>query len=55
MKPYHLEAHVDSMLVANQANQVYEAKGDNMIAYLEFKDMMSEFSSCKIVHVPRGQ
>jgi ribonuclease HI len=56
MKAYDLEAHVDSMLVANQTNQIYEAKGDNMVAYLnKVKDLKAEFGSCKVVHVPRGQ
>ncbi|XP_022007340.1 uncharacterized protein LOC110906528 [Helianthus annuus] len=49
-------AHVDSLLVANQVNGVYEAREANMIGYLEqVKQVMALFDSCKVEHVTRSK
>ncbi|KAK9074310.1 hypothetical protein SSX86_006908 [Deinandra increscens subsp. villosa] len=56
LKVKNLEAHVDSMLVASQVNQTYEAKGDTMKQYLDkINNLVKEFSYCKIIHVPRSK
>ncbi|XP_021979496.1 uncharacterized protein LOC110875606 [Helianthus annuus] len=48
----HLEAHVDSLLVAGQVRGDYAAKGDIMILYLELaKQLTSQFTSFKILHI----
>ncbi|XP_022004491.1 uncharacterized protein LOC110902060 [Helianthus annuus] len=52
----NVEAHVDSLLVANQVNGEYEAREANMIEYLEqVKQIMALFESCKVEHVPRSK
>ncbi|KAK9049882.1 hypothetical protein SSX86_031149 [Deinandra increscens subsp. villosa] len=49
-------AHVDSLLVANQVNGDYEAKGANMALYLgQVKKLMGEFLTCEVMYVPRSQ
>ncbi|KAI3829139.1 hypothetical protein L1987_03255 [Smallanthus sonchifolius] len=56
MKAQHIRAHVDSLLVANQVNKIYEAKGKMMIEYLKkTKEMMLQFQECSIEHIPRSQ
>ena len=40
--------------MVNQITTVFEAKGPNMIAYLQMaKDLLSHFDSFEIHHVPR--
>ncbi|XP_076902807.1 uncharacterized protein LOC143557677 [Bidens hawaiensis] len=51
----HLEAHVDSMLIAGNINGTYEAKNDVMASYLsQEKDLILQFSSCKVIHIKRS-
>ncbi|XP_076946147.1 uncharacterized protein LOC143617492 [Bidens hawaiensis] len=46
----HLEAHVDSMLVANQIECTYDAKDEKMASYLlQAKALMETFATCKVV------
>ncbi|XP_022040129.1 uncharacterized protein LOC110942665 [Helianthus annuus] len=52
----HLEAYVDSLLVAGQVNRDYATKGDIMILYLEqAKQLTSQFTSFNIVHINRSE
>ncbi|XP_076912542.1 uncharacterized protein LOC143570906 [Bidens hawaiensis] len=53
---HHLEAHVDSMLVANQIQGSYDAKEDKMASYLaQVKALMATFSTCKVKHINRSE
>ncbi|MFS7999631.1 putative ribonuclease H [Helianthus anomalus] len=48
----HIEAHVDSMLVAGQINGQYNAKGDIMALYLDqAKTLLQKFYSYKVHHI----
>ncbi|XP_076920629.1 uncharacterized protein LOC143581824 [Bidens hawaiensis] len=48
----HLEARVDSMLIAGHINGTYEAKNDVMALYLsQAKDLNLQFLSCKVIHI----
>ncbi|XP_076913495.1 uncharacterized protein LOC143572149 [Bidens hawaiensis] len=48
----HLEAHVDSMLVANQIEGSYDAKDNKMALYLaQTKALMATFATCKVKHI----
>ncbi|XP_021991624.1 uncharacterized protein LOC110888405 [Helianthus annuus] len=52
----HIEAHVDSMLVAGQINGQYEAKGDVMALYLsQAKTLLQTFYSYKVHHINRSE
>ncbi|XP_076911245.1 uncharacterized protein LOC143569148 [Bidens hawaiensis] len=52
----HLEAHVDSMLVANQIEGSYDAKDEKMASYLtQAKALMGTFITCKVKHVKRSE
>ncbi|XP_076956355.1 uncharacterized protein LOC143631475 [Bidens hawaiensis] len=52
----HLEAHVDSMLVANQIEGSYDAKDDKMASYLaQAKVLMVAFITCKVKHIERSE
>ncbi|XP_076925147.1 uncharacterized protein LOC143587865 [Bidens hawaiensis] len=52
----HLEAQVDSMLIAGKINGTYEAKNDVMASYLsQVKDLILQFSSCKVIHIKRSK
>ncbi|XP_076937506.1 uncharacterized protein LOC143605174 [Bidens hawaiensis] len=52
----HLEARVNSMLIAGQINGTYEAKNDVMASYVsQEKDLIIQFSSCKVVHIKRSE
>ncbi|XP_076958313.1 uncharacterized protein LOC143634006 [Bidens hawaiensis] len=52
----HLEARVDSMLIAGQINGNYDAKNDVMASYLsQAKDLICQFSSFKVVHIRRSE
>ncbi|XP_076893594.1 uncharacterized protein LOC143545302 [Bidens hawaiensis] len=52
----HLEARVDSMLIAGQINGTYEAKNDIMASYVsQAKDLMLQFSFCKVIHIKRSE
>ncbi|KAK1417533.1 hypothetical protein QVD17_26662 [Tagetes erecta] len=56
VEAHNLKAHVDSLLVANQINGMYEAKDPTMIKYLNLcKELITKFRIFEIVHVPRGQ
>ncbi|XP_076891412.1 uncharacterized protein LOC143542794 [Bidens hawaiensis] len=51
----HLEAHVDSMLAANQIEGSYDAKYDKMASYLaQAKALMATFATCKVKHIIRS-
>ncbi|XP_076905963.1 uncharacterized protein LOC143561878 [Bidens hawaiensis] len=53
---HHLEAHVDSMLVANQIEGSYDAKDDKMASYLaQAKALMAAFTTCKVKHINRSE
>ncbi|XP_022019433.1 uncharacterized protein LOC110919474 [Helianthus annuus] len=52
----HIEAHVDSMLVAGQINGQYDAKGDVMALYLDqAKTLLQNFYSYKVHHINRSE
>ncbi|XP_076937935.1 uncharacterized protein LOC143605847 [Bidens hawaiensis] len=52
----HLEARVDSMLIAGQINGTYEAKNDNMASYLsQARVLIRQFSSFSVVHIKRSE
>ncbi|XP_076916638.1 uncharacterized protein LOC143576435 [Bidens hawaiensis] len=52
----HLEARVDSMLIAGQINGTYEAKTDVMASYLsQARVLIRQFSSFNIVHIKRSE
>ncbi|XP_022023721.1 uncharacterized protein LOC110923980 [Helianthus annuus] len=52
----HIEAHVDSMLVAGQINGQYDAKGDVMALYLDqAKTLLQVFHSYKVHHINRSE
>ncbi|KAI3773774.1 hypothetical protein L1987_48306 [Smallanthus sonchifolius] len=49
-------AHVDSLLVANQINGIYKAKGPIMIRYLSiYRNLLKRFASWEVIHIPRSQ
>ncbi|XP_076925095.1 uncharacterized protein LOC143587796 [Bidens hawaiensis] len=51
-----VQAHVDSLLVANQVNGEYEAKDHKMIEYLnKTRELLKGFQEARVVHIPRGQ
>ena len=50
----HVEANVDSMLVAGQINDNYEAEEPSMALYLKkAKEEMAKFTSCKVKHTTK--
>ncbi|XP_076932819.1 uncharacterized protein LOC143598499 [Bidens hawaiensis] len=52
----HLEARVDTMLIAGQINGTYEAKNDFMAFYLsQARALIRQFSSFNIVHIKRSE
>ncbi|GKC83070.1 reverse transcriptase domain-containing protein [Tanacetum coccineum] len=52
----HISAFVDSKLVANQINNLYQAKKETMQLYLsKAKDLIACFRSFSITQVPRSQ
>ncbi|XP_076936457.1 uncharacterized protein LOC143603572 [Bidens hawaiensis] len=52
----HLEAHVDSMLIAEQINGSYEAKNEVMAPYLsQAKELILKFLSCKVIHIKSSE
>ncbi|XP_035844436.1 uncharacterized protein LOC110912681 isoform X1 [Helianthus annuus] len=52
----HIEAHIDSMLVARQINGQYDAKGDVMALYLnQAKTLLQNFYSYKVHHINRSE
>ncbi|XP_076924044.1 uncharacterized protein LOC143586370 [Bidens hawaiensis] len=56
MSVRRIQAHVDSLLVANQVNGDYEAKDHKMIEYLKkTKELLQGFQEAKVIHIPRGQ
>jgi len=51
-----VQAHVDSLLIANQVNGKYDAMDTSMAKFLEkSKELTKEFISCDIVYAPRGE
>jgi ribonuclease HI len=51
-----IHAYVESLLVANQINEAYEAKDATMEQYLHLcKEIMKGFQACEVVHVLRSQ
>ncbi|KAI3818502.1 hypothetical protein L1987_12311 [Smallanthus sonchifolius] len=56
MKIARIEAHVDSMLVANQVNNIYEVKGETMKQYrAKVEELTTNFKYCKVMRIPRSQ
>nr|GEV73038.1 reverse transcriptase domain-containing protein [Tanacetum cinerariifolium] len=56
MRVKHIEAFMDSKLVANQINNLYQAKEDTMQLYLnKAKDLTTRFMSFLITQVQRSQ
>ncbi|XP_076882464.1 uncharacterized protein LOC143530937 [Bidens hawaiensis] len=52
----HLEACVDSILVARKINGSYEAKNEIMASYLsQAKELIFQFASCKVIHIKRSE
>jgi len=51
-----LKAHVDSLLIANQVSEEYEAKDENMARYLWCaKMLLQSFDAYEVVHVSRSK
>ena len=51
-----LTAYVDSLIVSNQINGVYEVKGVNLTKYVaKVKEMASVFEKFEIKHIPRSK
>ncbi|XP_076955171.1 uncharacterized protein LOC143629908 [Bidens hawaiensis] len=56
LEAQNLEAHVDSMLVANQIEGAYDAKDNKMASYLaQAKMLMTTFTTCKVKHIRRSE
>ena len=54
MRVEHLRIYNDSQLIVNQVNEDYEAKGENMAAYLKIAGgHLKAFKWFKIEQVPR--
>ncbi|XP_076937945.1 uncharacterized protein LOC143605864 [Bidens hawaiensis] len=52
----HLEARVDSMLIAGQINGTYEAKNEVMASYLsQARFLIRQFTSFNIIHIKRSE
>ncbi|XP_022020199.1 uncharacterized protein LOC110920287 [Helianthus annuus] len=52
----NLQAHVDSLLIASQVNEFYDAKGDVMALYLDqAKELLQKFTSYRVVHINRSE
>ncbi|KAI3743154.1 hypothetical protein L1987_60859 [Smallanthus sonchifolius] len=52
----HIEAQVDSLLVAGQINGTYDTKEPAMILYLKkVKDLACRFDSCTVIHIKRSE
>ncbi|XP_076914994.1 uncharacterized protein LOC143574204 [Bidens hawaiensis] len=52
----HLEARVDSMLIAGQINGTYEAKIDVMASYLlQARTLIQQFISFNVIHIKRSE
>ncbi|XP_076890567.1 uncharacterized protein LOC143541697 [Bidens hawaiensis] len=52
----HLEARVDSMLIAGQINGTYEAKNDVKASYMsQARVLIRQFSSFNIFHIKRSE
>ena len=52
----HLVAYVDSLIVSNQINGVYEVKGTNLAKYVaKVKEIASTFHKFEIQHIPRSK
>ncbi|XP_022032390.1 uncharacterized protein LOC110933479 [Helianthus annuus] len=52
----HLQAHVDSLLIASQVNGIYDAKGDVMALYLDqAKELLQKFKSYRVVHINHSE
>lgn len=52
----HLEARVDSMLIAGQINESYEVKNEVTASYLsQAEELILQFSSCKVIHIKKSK
>ncbi|KAL0409403.1 UNVERIFIED_CONTAM: Ribonuclease HI [Sesamum radiatum] len=52
----HLIAYSDSQLVVKQVEDIYEAKEDNMIQYLQqIAELKTSFKSFQIIKIPREE
>ncbi|XP_076917408.1 uncharacterized protein LOC143577466 [Bidens hawaiensis] len=50
-----VQAHVDSLLVANQVGGTYDAKDPKMKEYLKVThELMKDFEEAEVIHIPRG-
>ncbi|XP_076954009.1 uncharacterized protein LOC143628258 [Bidens hawaiensis] len=50
-----VQAHVDSLLVANQVGGTYDARDVKMKEYLKVtQELMKEFEEAEVIHIPRG-
>ncbi|XP_076938554.1 uncharacterized protein LOC143606789 [Bidens hawaiensis] len=50
-----VQAHVDSLLVANQVGGTYDARDPKMREYLRVtQELMKEFEGAEVIHIPRG-
>ncbi|XP_076953885.1 uncharacterized protein LOC143628100 [Bidens hawaiensis] len=55
IKVRKVQAHVDSLLVANQVGGTYVARDPKMREYLRLtKELMKEFEEAEVIHIPRG-
>ncbi|XP_076887322.1 uncharacterized protein LOC143537433 [Bidens hawaiensis] len=55
VKAQRIKAHVDSLLVANQVKEDYEAKDPKMIKYLrKVQELLQSFKKSKVMHIPRS-
>lgn len=52
----HIHAFIDSMVISNQANWLYEIQGKNLVQYEEkVKALTKKFTSFRLDHVPRSK
>ena len=51
-----MKVYSDSQLVVNQVNDIYQARGENMVAYLEkAKELLGSIRAVSIEVVPRSK
>ncbi|XP_076948961.1 uncharacterized protein LOC143621418 [Bidens hawaiensis] len=55
IKVQHIRAHVDSLLVANQVKEDYEAKDPKMVEYLKkTQELLQSIKGSEVIHISRG-
>lgn len=50
----HIRAFIDSMIVSNQTNGLYEVRSENLMQYaIIAKALIKQFKNYKLQHTPR--